>query len=148
MLSVGESARQLGVSPSRVRALIKEGRLPAVKNGREWVLQEEDVLQRLMASPRAGRPRESASDASAGYSGGAADRVSAEGSKESSGTARTEAIVSAHELYEGCCRAFGHLPATEVMAAARSREEASFYMAVFDFFLQQRQRELVKEGVF
>ena len=74
MLSVGESARQLGVSPSRVRALIKEGRLPAAKNGREWMIREEDVLQ--------------------------------------------------------------------------SQEEASFYMAVFDFFLQQRQRELVKEGVF
>ena len=57
MLSVGESARQLGVSPSRVRALIKEGRLPAAKNGREWMIREEDVLQRLMASPRAGRPR-------------------------------------------------------------------------------------------
>ena len=56
MLSVGESARQLGVSPSRVRALIKEGRLPAAKNGREWMIREEDVLQRLMASPRAGRP--------------------------------------------------------------------------------------------
>ena len=55
MLSVGESARQLGVSPSRVRALIKEGRLPAAKNGREWMIREEDVLQRLMASPRAGR---------------------------------------------------------------------------------------------
>ena len=54
MLSVGESAQRLGVSPSRVRALIKEGRLPAAKNGREWVLREEDVLQRIMASPRGG----------------------------------------------------------------------------------------------
>lgn len=54
MLSVGESARQLGVSPSRVRALIKEGRLPAAKNGREWMIREEDVLQRLMASPSRG----------------------------------------------------------------------------------------------
>ena len=57
MLSVAESAEQLGVSPARVRALIKDGRLPAVKNGREWVLREEDVLQRLMEHPRAGRPR-------------------------------------------------------------------------------------------
>ena len=109
MLSVGESARQLGVSPSRVRALIKEGRLPAAKNGREWMIREEDVLQRLMASPRAGRP---------------------------------------HDLYDACRHAFGHLPPTEMMKAARCQEEASFYMAVFDFFLQQRQRELVKEGVF
>ena len=40
-----------------------------------------------------------------------------------------------------------HLGSTR-REAARCQEEASFYMAVFDFFLQQRQRELVKEGVF
>ena len=72
MLSVGESARQLGVSPSRVRALIKEGRLPAAKNGREWMIREEDVLQRLMASPRAGRPRVGVADALGEHSQGSA----------------------------------------------------------------------------
>ena len=135
MLSVGESARQLGVSPSRVRALIKEGRLPAAKNGREWMLREEDVLQRLMASPRAGRPCVGVADAPADSQGSAA-------------AARAEAVACAHDLYDACRHAFGRLPPTEVMEAARCQEEASFYMAVFDFFLQQRQRELVKEGVF
>lgn len=140
MLSVGESARQLGVSPSRVRALIKNGQLPAVKNGREWVLQEEDVLQRLMASPRAGRPRGSAREASAERLQGRAGEVA---------TAHSEEVVArAHRLYDECRSTFGHLPEAEVIAAARSREEASFYMAAFDFFLQQCQRELVKEGVF
>ena len=55
MLSVRESAQQLGVSPSRVRALIKEGRLPAAKNGREWMIREEDVLQRHLGSTRRDR---------------------------------------------------------------------------------------------
>lgn len=136
MLSVGESARRLGVSPSRVRALIKEGRLPAAKNGREWMLREEDVLQRLMASPRAGRPCVGVADAPAEHSQGSA------------AAARAEAVACAHDLYDACRHAFGRLPPTEVMEAARCQEEASFYMAVFDFFLQQRQRELVKEGVF
>jgi len=44
MLSVVESAERLGVSPARVRALIKAGQLPACKSGRAWVLREEDVL--------------------------------------------------------------------------------------------------------
>ena len=74
--------------------------------------------------------------------------MSALGPEKAASARREEAIACAHGLYDECRRAFGHLPATEVMAAARSREEASFYMAVFDFFLQQRQRELVKEGVF
>lgn len=148
MLSVGESARQLGVSPSRVRALIKEGRLPAAKNGREWVLREEDVLQRLMTSPRAGRPRGGVIGISTEYPGASVGEASADRLRKSADATCAEAVACAHGLYDECRRAFGHLPATEVMEAARSREEASFYMAVFDFFLQQRQRELVKEGVF
>ena len=47
MLSVVESAERLGVSPARVRALIKAGQLPACKSGRAWVLREEDVLERV-----------------------------------------------------------------------------------------------------
>lgn len=137
MLSVRESAQQLGVSPARVRALIKSGRLPAVKNGREWVLREEDVLQRLAESPRAGRPRASASSDSKG--------AREEGSSDAG---RLEDSLHAQELYDECRRLFGHLPPVEMLEAARSKEEASFYMAVFDFFLQQRQRELVRGGVF
>ena len=137
MLSVRESAQQLGVSQARVRALIKSGRLPAVKNGREWVLREEDVLQRIADSPRAGRPK---ADTTVSARKGAADTSHSAVSGEMS--------ARAHELYSECRRIFGCLPATELLEAAQSREEASFYMAVFDFFLQQRQRELIRKGVF
>lgn len=60
----------------------------------------------------------------------------------------TDRADRAHELYDECRHMFAHLPSEELMAAARSKEEASFYMAAFNFFLQQRQRELVKQGVF
>lgn len=136
MLSVEEAARQLGVTPARVRALIKDGRLSAAKNGREWVLREEDVLARLMEAPRAGRPRRAAAE----------DRLSRR--QEEDRVPSAERANRAHELYDECRRMFAHLPSEELMAAARSKEEASFYMAAFDFFLQQRQQELVKQGVF
>lgn len=45
MLSATQSAEQLEASSSRVRTLIKNGTLAVSKNGREWVLREEDVLQ-------------------------------------------------------------------------------------------------------
>lgn len=35
-----------------------------------------------------------------------------------------------------------------MMRAAQTHEEASFFMAVADFFLQQEQARLVAEGVF
>lgn len=159
MLSVAESAEQLGVSGSRVRALIRDGRLSAVKNGREWVLREEDVLQRLMEHPRAGRP--SGARAAAAKQGDSprtgkrstpAPRVPiAVPALDGSGAGRAagcDGASRARELYDECRRQFASIPSAEVMASARSREEASFYMAVFDFFLQRRQRELVREGVF
>ncbi|WP_302962313.1 hypothetical protein [uncultured Adlercreutzia sp.] len=53
-----------------------------------------------------------------------------------------------HELYQECRALFSYVPTAEMMAQAQSQEEAAFYMAVSDFFLQQRQAQLVKEGVF
>ena len=53
-----------------------------------------------------------------------------------------------HELYQECRALFSCVPTAEMMAQAQSQEEAAFYMAVSDFFLQQRQAQLVKEGVF
>lgn len=130
MLSVAEGARQLGVSPARVRALIKDGLLPARKIGREWVLQEEDVLQRLAEQPRPGRPR----------LGGA----NTKGLEQSSDTIDKEARM----LFDACKRLFDHMPSDKLMSQARSQEEASFYMAIADFFLQQKQAELIAQGVF
>lgn len=46
MLSTAEAARILGVNESRVRALIKAGRITAQKVGGAWVIQER-ALERV-----------------------------------------------------------------------------------------------------
>lgn len=129
MLSVSESAKQLNISTARVRALIKSGQLPAVKNGREWVLREEDVLQRLADRPGPGRPK-----------------TKNEGSW--SNEMALEKPGALHELYEQCRVCFQHIPTEVAMAQAKSDEEAAFYMAVSDFFLQRKQAQIIKAGVF
>ena len=63
MLSVAQSAELLNVSPTRVRALIASGLLPAEKAGRAWVLREEDVMQRASLHARPGRPSNGAKGA-------------------------------------------------------------------------------------
>lgn len=55
-MSVVEAAERLGVHPQRVHQRIRSGSLPAVKVGRQWVIQASDI-QRLTASKAsAGRP--------------------------------------------------------------------------------------------
>lgn len=55
--AVGRRKRRiLQVTPTRVRALIAQGALPAQKVGRTWTLRE-DVMQRCATRPSAGRPR-------------------------------------------------------------------------------------------
>lgn len=130
MLSVSESAKQLNISSARVRALIKSGQLSATKCGREWVLREEDVLQRLTEKPKAGRPK--------------AQTKCFQGKE----TSHAKSDDTLHELYEQCRASFGHIPTEEMMSQAKSSEEADFYMAVSDFFLQQKQAQLVKSGVY
>lgn len=44
------AAARLGVSPRRVRALIKDGRLPAQRIGRDWLIEEGD-LERVRERP-------------------------------------------------------------------------------------------------
>jgi len=56
MLTVIDTARMLGVSPRRVRALVQDKRLPAMFWGRCWYLRREDVLT-FRTKPRpTGRP--------------------------------------------------------------------------------------------
>ena len=131
MLSVAESAKILKVSPARVRALIKAKKLPAIKYGREWLLKREDVLQRLLTHPHAGRPKAITTKQT-----------------EASDNEQDSMSVKAHEAYELCKEVFRHCPSGAMMSNAKSQEEASFYMAVSGFFLQEKQAELVKAGVY
>ena len=55
MLTTAAAARALGVTPRRVRALIKSGALPATKHGRDWIVTEAAVQGLNRRS--VGRPR-------------------------------------------------------------------------------------------
>ncbi len=54
ILSTTEAAEKLKVSAIRVRQLIREGRLPARKVGRDYIIQVKDLA--LVKDRRTGRP--------------------------------------------------------------------------------------------
>jgi excisionase family DNA binding protein len=56
LLSAEEAAERLSISPQQVRLLIRQGKLPAEKFGRDWVIKAGDVRQ-LKERPKTGRPR-------------------------------------------------------------------------------------------
>jgi excisionase family DNA binding protein len=55
MLTANDASKILGVHPSRVRVLIREGRLPAQKVGRDWIIMEKDLEKVKDRKP--GRPK-------------------------------------------------------------------------------------------
>ncbi len=54
LLSSTEAAERLGLSVARVQTFIWEGRLPAVKVGRSYAIDEDDL--KLLADRKLGRP--------------------------------------------------------------------------------------------
>jgi excisionase family DNA binding protein len=58
LLSSTEAAGRLGLSVARVQTFIWEGRLPAVKVGRSYAIDEDDL--KLLADRKLGRPLKSA----------------------------------------------------------------------------------------
>ena len=55
ILDTNQAGKILKVNASRVRVLIKEGRLPAQKIGRDWIILEKDLEKVKDRKP--GRPR-------------------------------------------------------------------------------------------
>lgn len=55
-ITTEQAAERLGVTPSRVRVLIRNGRLPAHRFGRAHVIDEADL--RFVAERKPGRPRD------------------------------------------------------------------------------------------
>lgn len=55
LLTTGEVAARLGVTMKRVQAMIRDGRLPAEKKGRDYFIKEDDL--KLVADRKPGRPR-------------------------------------------------------------------------------------------
>lgn len=57
-LTTTEAAEKLGVGLRQVQSLIKQGRLPAVKRGRDWFIDENDLeLESVKNRPITGRPK-------------------------------------------------------------------------------------------
>ncbi|MGH2831714.1 MAG: helix-turn-helix domain-containing protein, partial [Solirubrobacteraceae bacterium] len=56
LLSVREAAEHLGISPAAVRQQIAAGRLPAVKRGRSWWLDQRAVGRLARQRPGSGLP--------------------------------------------------------------------------------------------
>ena len=54
LLGTRDAATRLGITPRRVVALIRAGRLPALRVGRAWVIREADL--ELVKERRPGRP--------------------------------------------------------------------------------------------
>jgi excisionase family DNA binding protein len=59
-LTTQQAAEKLGVTVSRVRQLVLNGRLPAEKFGRDLVIKESDL--KLVEDRRPGRPPKGASN--------------------------------------------------------------------------------------
>ena len=57
IITTTEAAKRLGVTPTRVRALIEAKRLKAFKYGREWLIDPKDL--EAVKDRRVGRPRKS-----------------------------------------------------------------------------------------
>lgn len=58
LISSAEAAERLGVHITRVQVLIREGRLPAQRIGRTYVVNEDDL--KLVEVRKPGRPRKAA----------------------------------------------------------------------------------------
>lgn len=60
LLATSDAARQLGVHPSRVRALLVSGELAGFKLGERWVVEADGIRRRLAGSTAPGRSLEPA----------------------------------------------------------------------------------------
>jgi len=56
IVSVTAAAKELGLSNNRVRELIRAGKLPAQKLGREWAIIREDLEEFKNTERPVGRP--------------------------------------------------------------------------------------------
>ena len=59
-MTTKEAGKLLGVTPLRVFQLIKAGRLPAIKIGRDWIINKDDLSK--VANRKVGRPKKNSRD--------------------------------------------------------------------------------------
>ncbi|WP_139651737.1 helix-turn-helix domain-containing protein [Raoultibacter phocaeensis] len=128
MFTVKDTACELGVTEARVRAMLSSGILEGEKVGRMWFVYERSVQRRKALNPHAGRPRNSETHPRANVSN--AD------------------VRAARNLYRECEDLLAGCYDARFLDAAASDREERFYVHVANFFLQEKQRELIEHGVF
>lgn len=127
MLTVKQAACELNVTEARVRALLSDGLLEGEKAGRMWLVHERSVESRKALKPSAGRP-----------------------CKHHMQKAKPSAIDTSRtrRLYEECEALLAGCYDSHFLDAAASDREERFYVHVANFFLQEKQRELIERGAF
>ena len=94
-------------------------------------MPEAAVYDRLLKNPSSGRPSSSSDDLHSECVASSA-----------------ESRCDLPQLFEECKKAFSFCVPLDVLQSAKTQEEADFYIELSDFFLRQKQRELVKRGAF
>ena len=79
-LTTKETAERLGVTVPRVHALIKAGRLPAEKRGRDVFIKESDLS--LVANRTPGRPPKAKAEANPATNGATTKAMTKKGEKK------------------------------------------------------------------
>ena len=126
MLTVKQAAEELRVTPERVRNMIYAGTLPAQKFGNNWSISRYDVKQRLASKPKRGRPKKTVQNEVVSYH-----------------------IVSLNSaLYEECRTFMEEYGELQHVLQTNTKEEQEFFIMLWNFFLQQKQEALIKQGVY
>ena len=126
MLTVKEAAARLQVTPERIRNMIYTGVMPAEKFGSNWSIPDYAVEQRLSAKPKRGRPKKSLQKENINY----------------------QAIALNHSFYQESKRFFEKYDGIQSILLAETEEEKQFFITMWSFFLQQKQKTLVDQGVY
>ena len=126
MLSVHDAATKLGISDARVRALLKSSLLEGKKLGKTWAVSEQSVAKRMRDGAKPGRPKQASSE----YERPLPD------------------VNTAHRIYDEASTVLAGCYDVTFLEQARTPEEKAFWIHIADFFLQERQRKLIKEGIF
>ena len=127
MLTVKQAADLLCVTQARVRNMIYDGILPAEKFGSNWSIPDAAVIERVALKPKRGRPKKGAD-------------------KNSNATSNNAEVV--HYLYQECKHNLSLGYDIDVLNQLKPPEERDFFITLADFFLQQKQKQLIDEGIF
>ena len=123
MLSTSQAAKKLRVSPARVRKMIADDVMAAEKVGAAWSIPESEVVARLSAHPKAGRPKKGGVDT------------------------ERRPCPELHELYTELKNGDFTRPSASALAMM-DQDEAGFLLCVCDYFLALKQRKEIAEGVY